>query len=109
MHLVYILEGQVPEMVMIGQTTYIINLCEYEWFQWVIYYQPKEGYPNDKMDMGQYLGPFIDVGNVITYKIFFPYGNYVCRSTVHPWTPVEESNHVFLADCENICPKYRRR
>ena len=64
----------------------------------MIYYQPKEGYPNDKMVMGRYLGPAIDVGNYMTYKIFFPDGNYVCCSTVSPWTPVEEVNHVLLVD-----------
>ena len=38
---IYGLEVQVPETVMTGQSADIINLCEYEWFQWVIYYQPK--------------------------------------------------------------------
>ena len=50
--------------------------------------------------MGKYLGPVIDVVNAMTYKIFLPYVNYVCRSTVCPCTPVEEENHVFLADRE---------
>ena len=52
------------------------------------------------MATGQYLGPVIDVGNAMTYKILFLDGNYVCRMTVGPWTPVEEANHVFLADYE---------
>ena len=38
---IYGLEDQVPETVMTGQTTDISNLCKYEWFQWVMYYQPK--------------------------------------------------------------------
>ena len=54
------------DTVMIGQNSDISHLCEYEWFQWVIYYQPKEGYPDDKMAMERYLGPTIEVGNAIT-------------------------------------------
>ena len=47
-----------------------------------MYYQPKEVYLDDKMAVGQYLGPAIDVGNDITYKILLPDGNYVCHSTI---------------------------
>ena len=65
-----------------------------------MYYQTKEVYPDDKMVMRRYLGPAIDVGNAITYKILLPHGNYVCHSTVCPWTPAEEAKHVFLMDCE---------
>ena len=65
-----------------------------------MYYQLKQEYPDDKMEMGRYLGPAIDVGNAMTYKIFLPYGNYVCRLTVRTWKSVEEANPVFLADRE---------
>ena len=49
-----------------------------------MYYQTKEGYTDNKMAMGRYLGPAIDVGNTTTYKILFPDGNYVYRLTVRP-------------------------
>ena len=106
---IYGLEGQLPETVMTVKTADISNLCKYEWFQCMMYYQPKEGYPNDKMAIGKYLGPAIDVGNTMTYKILLPDGNYVCRLTVRPWTTAKEANHVLLVYYENICPKYRRR
>ena len=38
---IYGLGGQVPETVMTGQIDDIINLCEYKWFQWMMYYQLK--------------------------------------------------------------------
>ena len=65
-----------------------------------MYYQPKEGYPNDKMAMGRYLRPAIDVSNAMTYKILLPDVNHVCHSTIRPWAPVKESNPLFLVDCE---------
>ena len=42
---IYGLEGQVPETVIYGQTGDISNLCEFEWFQWVMFFLPKETYP----------------------------------------------------------------
>ena len=63
---IYGIEGQVTETAITGQNADIRNIFEYEWFQSVMYYQPKEGYPNDNMAMGQYLGPSIDVNNAMT-------------------------------------------
>ena len=52
------------------------------------------------MAMRRYLGPSIEGSNAMTYKILSPDGNYVYRSTIRPWTPVEEANPVFLGDHE---------
>ena len=35
------LQGQVSETVMSGQTGDISSLCEFEWFEWLIFFQPK--------------------------------------------------------------------
>ena len=75
---IYGLQGQVPETVMSGQTGDISNLCEFEWFQWLMFFQPKETYPDNKMFIGRWIGPAIDVGTGMTYKILRPYGGYVC-------------------------------
>ena len=95
---IYALDGQVPETVMMGQTADISHLCEYEWFDWVMYYEPVNGYPNDKVTIGRYLGPAIDVGTAMTMKILKPNGGYVCRSTVRPWTKEEEANPIHIAN-----------
>ena len=65
---IYVLEVQVPEPVMSGQTGDISDLCEFEWFQWVMLFQPKETYPDDKMFIDRCLGPVIDVGTAMTYN-----------------------------------------
>ena len=95
------------KMVITGQTSDISNLCEYEWFQWFMYCQPKEVYIDDNMAMVRYLRPAIDVVNAMNYKIFSPGGNYFCCSTVRPWAPVEEANHVFLADREKYMSQFQ--
>ena len=77
---------------MSGQTGDISSLCEFEWFGWVMFFQPKETYPDDKMFIGRWLGPAIDVGTAMTYKILRPDGAYLCRSTLISWTSNEEAN-----------------
>ena len=55
---------------MSGQTGDMSNLCEFEQFQWVMFFQMKETYPEDKMFVGRWLGPEIDVGTAMTYNMF---------------------------------------
>ena len=95
---IYGLEGQVPETVMSGQTGNIISLCEFKWFKWVMFFQPKETYPDDKMFIGIWLGPAIDVGATMTYNILRPDGGYVCCSTLRSWASNEEANPIRMAE-----------
>ena len=67
---IYGVEVQVPEKVMSGQTGDISSLCEFEWFEWVMFFHPKETYPDNKMFIGRWLGPAINVGTAMTYKIY---------------------------------------
>ena len=41
--------------------------AEYEWFQWVMHYDPIATYPNDWREIGRYLGPVIDIDNTMNY------------------------------------------
>ena len=60
--------------------------------------QPKETYPDDKMFIGRWLGPAIDVGTAMTYKILRPDGGYVYRSTLRSWTSDKEANPIRMSD-----------
>ena len=83
---------------MSGQTGGISSLFEFEWFLWVMLFQPKETYPDNTVFIGRWIGPVIDVGTAMTYKILRPDGGYVCRSTVKSWASKEESNPVRMAE-----------
>ena len=63
-----------------------------------MFFQPKETYPDNKMFIGIWIGPAIDVGTAMTSKILRPDGGYVCRSTVRSWTSKEEANPVRMAE-----------
>ena len=95
---IYGLEGQVPETVMYCHTGDIRSLCEFEWFEWVMLFQLKETYLDNKMFIGIWLGPAIDVGTAMTYNILWPDGGYICRSTLRSWSFNEKANPVRMAE-----------
>ena len=67
-----------------------------------MYYEPPLSYPDDNMCIERYVGPAIDVGTAMAYKILKPNGEYVCRSTVCPWTRAEETNPALLSERETF-------
>ena len=52
--------GQVPETIMTGDTADISRICQFGWYDWVMYHDHTT-FPEDKALLGQYLGPAIDV------------------------------------------------
>ena len=73
-HDVYCLNGEMPETenIMSGETLDISQLCELEWYEWIIFRELVVSFPEDKMVLGIYLGPIIDVGLAMTAKILKP-------------------------------------
>ena len=63
-----------------------------------MFFQPKETYLDDKMFIGIWIGPAIDVSTVMTYNILMPDGGYVCHSTFISWTSNKEANPVRMAE-----------
>ena len=63
---VYKLDGQVPETILTGYTADISQLYEFEWYEFIKYYESAARYPEDKMVLGRYLGPAMDVGPHLT-------------------------------------------
>ena len=74
-----------------GETAKISRICQFGWFDWVMYHDPAK-FPNDKAILGGYLGPAIDVGSMLTAKILLPNGQYVCRLTLQHLTNDEQNS-----------------
>ena len=85
-HTAYELKGEVPEKIMTGQTADISNIYEYDWYEWVMFLDNVTSYPEDRRTLGRYLGPAIDVGSSLCYKILKADGNISCRTTVRSLT-----------------------
>ena len=80
-HTDYELQGEVPKTIMIEQTVDISNICEYDWYEWVMLRDNTTSYPDDKQTLGRYLGPATDVGSTMCYKILKADGQIACCTT----------------------------
>ena len=66
---VYILQGEVPEIVMLGGTSDIRNFCIHGFYDWVILRDKPIQYLDENPVLGRYLGLSIDVGPSMAAKI----------------------------------------
>jgi hypothetical protein len=86
---IYMLDGETPETVMKGDVPDISQLAEFAWYDWVMYCETADSYPDGDLVLGRYLGPTRDVGPMMTTKILKSNSEYVPRSTFRHLTPEE--------------------
>ncbi len=54
---IYMTNGEVPETIMTGSTANISHICEFCWYDWVMFQDNLPTFPDNKLILGQYLGP----------------------------------------------------
>ena len=87
---IFKLEGVVPETVMMGYTDDIIIIADHAWYDWIKFYDPVgKQFSAEKMYLGRYLGPSIDVGPALTANILKSNGDMVHCSTYRSLLPEE--------------------
>ncbi len=91
-HDIFILQGEVPETVMLSKTSDISQFCEFAFYDWIMFRDQLVAFSNDNPVLGRYLGPAIDVGPALTAKILKANGEVVYRSTYCTLTDVEQAN-----------------
>jgi hypothetical protein len=72
--------GKVPETIMTGNTANISHICEFGWYDWVMFRDNVPMFPDVELTLGQYLGAVTDVGSALTATILKSNGQTVCRS-----------------------------
>ena len=74
----------------------ISQFCEFEWFEWVMFWVKTAPYPNDHFKLGRYHGLIIDIGPALMAKIIKENGQVFLTNTrrmgmgrveVHSWSP----------------------
>jgi hypothetical protein len=85
--------GKVPETIMTGSTADISHICEFAWFDWVMFRDNTPTFPEDKLILRHYLGPTTDIGLALTAKILESKGQVVYRLTLQ-----------LLTDYAHACP-----
>jgi hypothetical protein len=86
---IYVLEGQVPESKIKGETVDISTIEEYAWYEWVKFRDTAAKFPVSKIQLGRDLGAAIDTGPAVTRKILKQNGMMMYRSSVRPLTQDE--------------------
>ena len=84
---IYATGGEVPETIMLGSTAVISTVCQFAWYDWVMFRDTAPTFPDDTHVLGRYLGPAIDIGPATTVKILKSNGQIVFRSTLRHLTP----------------------
>ncbi len=51
---------------MTGSTTDISHICEFGWYDWVMFRDIVPTFPNVKLTLGRYLGPVTNVGSAFS-------------------------------------------
>ena len=82
----YELQGQVPEMIMSGQTPDISPFIEHPFSTWVKFWDNLAKYPEPKEQLSCWLGPAINIGPAIMAKIPKSNGQVLYMSTYHGLT-----------------------
>ena len=75
------LNGQVPETLVTGQTGDISALAEFDWYDWVMFYDGQVAYPESKEVLGKWLGPALDIGPAMTAQILKRNGQIIYTSS----------------------------
>jgi hypothetical protein len=87
--------------VMTGETPDISVYLHFNWYQPVHYYEQTNNFPDEKRELGRWLGPAHDVGQALCYYILKPNGQVVARTTVRAITAADIAIDVNLA--ADIC------
>ncbi len=74
--------GEVPETIMTSNTANISHICEFAWYDWVMFRDNTPTFPDDKLIHGRYLGPVTDIESALTAKILKSNGQVIYRSTL---------------------------
>jgi hypothetical protein len=86
--------GQVPETIMTGNTADISHIAEFGWYNWVMFHDNEPSYPDNKLILGCYLGPAINIGSALMANILKLNGVFVCRFTLRHLTDEELNSSI---------------
>ena len=76
-----------------GNTADISIIADHEWYCWIKFYDPiGKQIPEERIYLGRYLGPAIDVGSAVTENILKSNGELVHCSTYRSLIPEAVNN-----------------
>ena len=86
------LDHQTPEAKMHGISVDISDICEFEFYEWIMFNDSQATFHETNFHVGRWLGPVVDVGSALTYKILKSNGEVVPHLTIRHLT-LDELTH----------------
>ena len=83
------LQGSNPYTATFGEEGDISNLCRYDWYDWVYFWDGSAKFPYPKLSLGRCLGPMKNEGNEMCQAILKQNGRIVPRRSCRPLTAGE--------------------
>ena len=96
------LDRMTPETKISGETSNITTFCEFGWYQWLYFRYTSVTFLGDKLVLGRYCGPSIDVGPALTANIMINNGQQVHSSTYRAFTQDELGKPYDIKDCDEF-------
>ena len=90
----HMLQGLTPHSKLTGQPTNIPALCEYRWYEWVIYRMEGQKFPTQPRKLGKVLGPARNAGTAMSQRVPTTTGEIMPIQTLRALTPAEQNNPV---------------
>ena len=81
------LQGKTPHTATFGEEGDISNLCQFDWYEWVYFWDGSANYPFPKLSLGRCLGPMKNEGNEMCQAILKQNGTIVPRQSIHDLNP----------------------
>ena len=84
------LHGETPQTMLTGETADISHICEFAFYEWCWYYNKEPG--GMKKYLARWLGPSMEIGDVMCAAMLKPTGYIIHRTTYSPLS-VEDKNN----------------
>ena len=88
----HLLQGQPPHSMLTGQPTDISSICEFGWYDWVIYRVEGHKFPMQHQRLGRILGPSKNAGSAMSNWVLTSTGDIMPIQTVRQLTPGEHNS-----------------
>jgi len=89
-------DGECGATIIYGNTADISHIADFGFYDWCWFWSPKES-SQDRQQLGRWIGPSFDVGDVLCFAVLSSNGMVMHRSSVFPLT-VEERNSQSVRD-----------
>ena len=88
----FLLQRQTPHSKMTGRPTDISHLCQFSWYEWVLYRREGTSYPFPEERLGRCLGPCKNAGNAMSQHVLIREMQVLPLATIRRLTPAEHNS-----------------